>query len=344
MTRKAPSPPDLDEPGRRARWGRWVAKRAAALTFLVLPWSFVALLAPLHWALEDLDAFRFQMLVADGVLVVGWAALALTGRVPLRKTLPPLAASALALALCLQPLLPLWTAGPAGSPGGEPFTVFSANVHTGNRDREALLASIREERPHVVFLLEVDEAWMEALEALRPDYPVCAAADLDRGNFGLAAFSRVEGSRIAMEEFRTDAPYNPTFACVTLPFGDGEVHCFGVHALPPVSTPYARSNEAFFDALAKRIAERGERAVVAGDFNRTPWSPTFRRFQEAADLTHGREGRGYLATWPRGVFFLRIPIDHVLATRDLLVAGFRVLPAGGSDHNPVVATIDWNAR
>ena len=34
-----------------------------------------------------------------------------------------------------------------------------------------------------------------------------------------------------------------------------------------------------------------------------------------------------------------IPIDHVLATGQIDIVSFRVLPAGGSDHNPVIAEI-----
>lgn len=38
-------------------------------------------------------------------------------------------------------------------------------------------------------------------------------------------------------------------------------------------------------------------------------------------------------TWPAGwPGFFRIPIDHVLITEDVAVAGFDVLPPAGSDH------------
>jgi len=56
---------------------------------------------------------------------------------------------------------------------------------------------------------------------------------------------------------------------------------------------------------------------------------------------HGRTSRRYgiRPTWPTFNRLFFTPLDHILATDNLVVTDFRTGPAIGSDHLPVQATI-----
>ncbi len=88
-----------------------------------------------------------------------------------------------------------------------------------------------------------------------------------------------------------------------------------------------------------------DRAIVAGDFNATPWSAPFRRLVAEGDLRNSQRGYGLELTFPTNLpVWLRIPIDHVLYTDGLEVVGRSVGDAAGSDHLPVVVDFQLVSR
>ncbi len=314
----------------------------AVLTVLVAAGHAALPLASLHWVLENAAEFRLHLLLLDGAFLFSWVVVAIAGRVPWKRALPFLGVAVASFLFCFLALAPLWLAWPpeAGE-GVSKLKVMSANVHTPNRDVDHLLALVEKERPHVLFLFEVDAWWRGALSSLNESYPVRVQADLDRGNFGIAAFCRVPGARGEARELGSGGVSTPATAHLVFSWEGRTLEAIGVHTLPPVSSSGARSNRLQLRALAERVASSRRPVILAGDFNRTPWSPAFRALLRAGALSHGRPGRGYLSTWPRGSFLFRLPIDHVLATGAFSILDFRRLPAGGSDHNPVAATLGF---
>jgi endonuclease/exonuclease/phosphatase (EEP) superfamily protein YafD len=93
-----------------------------------------------------------------------------------------------------------------------------------------------------------------------------------------------------------------------------------------------------FDRLAAAL-EPDRTAVVAGDFNTSPWSPDFRDLVAATGLRGAANGYGWNPTWPSWLWPARIPIDHVLVKGAVAVHGFRRGRYIGSDHFPVVADL-----
>ena len=92
----------------------------------------------------------------------------------------------------------------------------------------------------------------------------------------------------------------------------------------------------------------GESMIMAGDFNATldhesglgaTPSATLGKCHDAAKA---KDSAG-LGTWPTNVpELLATPIDHVMATTDYQVTGFRVITSEdktGSDHRPIVAQL-----
>ncbi|WP_127793870.1 endonuclease/exonuclease/phosphatase family protein [Agromyces sp. LHK192] len=126
---------------------------------------------------------------------------------------------------------------------------------------------------------------------------------------------------------------------------DGEgPRIVAVHAVAPIRWEL-RNWRSDLDFIAELCA--GDDVILAGDFNAT-LDHFAGRGVDGGDLGRCRDaalagGAAGLGTWPTDVPpFFGSPIDHVLATPNWEVAGFRVvgeLDAAGSDHRPIVTTL-----
>ena len=66
------------------------------------------------------------------------------------------------------------------------------------------------------------------------------------------------------------------------------------------------------------------------------WNDGYRPLAETGGLQNARDGHGVGPTWP-SILPIGVPIDHILATRDVALREFRVLHGVGSDHLPISA-------
>ena len=103
------------------------------------------------------------------------------------------------------------------------------------------------------------------------------------------------------------------------------------HAMTPVSPRGLQPRNTLLD-IAGEVAAGSESFILMGDFNLSPWTPTFR------DLPGKRAGDPRLSrTWPVPFGPFGIPIDHIMFSDDLELVETRVLEPIGSDHYPVLA-------
>ena len=90
---------------------------------------------------------------------------------------------------------------------------------------------------------------------------------------------------------------------------------------------------------------RSRHTIIAGDLNITRWSPWFEVLTGAGGLRDGQEGFGLQTTWPsRMGRWFGIAIDHTLVSSSIRVVNRTVGPNLGSDHYPVVTTVEFPAR
>ena len=122
-----------------------------------------------------------------------------------------------------------------------------------------------------------------------------------------------------------------------LAFGDGTVVVYGVHPPSPTNAEDTAHRDDVLARVGRAVAEETDPVIVVGDLNATPWSNGFRSLTGPGDLVNSLEGFGYGASWPtRLPAIARIPIDHVLHTRQLTVISRQLGPATeASDHRPV---------
>ncbi|MDH6225950.1 endonuclease/exonuclease/phosphatase (EEP) superfamily protein YafD [Streptomyces sp. MJP52] len=322
-------------------------RRGAART--VATWGSAALLtgtgAVTAFRVADADgptpvpqllAFLPWLLVPAGLGLLG----ALTARRPV------LAAWGAGLAA----LLTWYTVPPGGDRPAEGPEVAGLRVLTANlqfgRAADALVETVRRERPDLVFVQECDPACLDALtSALAATHPHLRAVPGD-GPAGSAIVSRLPL-----------APADPVPAGMGQPGAVAEVDGHRVrlqlaHPAPP--TPgrlgawrkeleelrrWARAHRPAGDHGA---AGEGTPVILAGDFNASRDHAAFRRLLDDGRLADAAAlaGAARTASWPvTGRPVPGVQIDHVLVSPRFTARDARFLTMEGSDHRAVLVTL-----
>jgi endonuclease/exonuclease/phosphatase (EEP) superfamily protein YafD len=244
------------------------------------------------------------------------------------------AAAALGAALAFAPVVPWYLPPEARAEGSSApaVKVFVSNVYYRNFQHKKLIRLVEEEQPDMIGLVEVTPHWQRKLRALYAGYPYHLEQP-DENYAGVALYSRlpISGARVLQ---LGDSHLAAVEATVATP--GGPVRILIVHPSSPVSQYNFEVRNRQLRELAAYVRAAPHPLVVAGDFNLTMWNRHYRPLVDVAELHNAREGHGIAATWPAG-WPLGVPIDHVLATRDVHLRNFRVLRAFGSDHLPIVA-------
>ncbi len=251
-----------------------------------------------------------------------------------RRLVPAVACFALA-ALALAPVVPWYFgADPGADDPARPWVrLLVSNIHHSNRGHEQLLDLVERENPDVIGLLEVNARWLRRLKPLRERYPHHYEVPGEL-HVGLALYSRLplEDAR----ELRLPGNGSTPAIVATLAAPGGDVEIVLAHPMSPVGAQYIRQRNMQVAALAKHAAAAQLPLVLAGDLNLTMWNDAYRPLVEVGGLRNARKGHGISPSWP-ALGPIGVPIDHILATHDVGLRNFRVLPGIGSDHYPVTA-------
>ncbi|RUV08874.1 AP endonuclease [Mesorhizobium sp. M7A.T.Ca.TU.009.01.3.1] len=209
------------------------------------------------------------------------------------------------------------------------FRLLQINVRFNNPTPFELLAVIRNTKADVVTLEEVNDQWVEELASLDDLYPhkiLCGVRPID----GVAIFSR--------RSFDATRPPtcigNTSFAAASINFNGKTVSVAAVHLKWP--WPFPQRDQ--IEALAPEIGRLGANALLAGDFNATPWSAATGRIAKAGELTLvpsvGPTWSPY--SLPSLLRFAGLPIDQLLQKGKVVVRSVRKIEAPGSDHSALI--------
>lgn len=284
----------------------------------------------LSWILDLAAHFR-PHLVAIGFV---WLFLAIFQRRPVAAI-----ACAAILAINAAPIIPYVTAqARPDDEGGSALRVMTYNMHGRTTQRAAFLEFVHAEQPDIILLTEVPNYYDWLVDSLGADYPHRVDGNSGRPH-DLMVFSRWP-----VASFQIDRSVDrglPVLAADLCEDGAQEasrcVRLVALHAIAPFGAR-AEMHDAQF-ALATRLLASAPpgRAILAGDFNMTPWAPDFRRLIADTGLRDAALGRSVTATWLSRQPMVGIAIDHVLASPQIGVRDYLVGPDLGSDHLPVVA-------
>lgn len=297
-----------------------LAVAGAALTVPLV----LGFLGRLHPLFDSLSHFRLHLAVA--VAAAGLLLLAAPGW---RGNGAAMVALALAAAF-----VTLWPAlrNPGAAELPQPaYTLLQMNLRFDNPRPELVLALLDREKPDVVTLEEVSEAWVARLAATEAAYPhrvVCPS----ESHVGSVAIL----SRLPFTDPRPRCTRGGSLAVATIDFDGRPAEVAALHLVWP--WPFGQDRQVARLAPSL-LAEIGPRAVLAGDFNATPWSASVRAVAAAGGLRLAQwVGPSYLdrrmPAWLRPLAGL--PIDHVMTKGDIVAGRTKRLPAAGSDHLPVL--------
>jgi len=306
--------------------------------------TIVGTLLPLNksklWFVRDQVNFRAYYLVGNIFLLVGICILNNILSIP---TLILLAGHAFCIFICIRSIKPYLFFSPTSiqsathSDSGIPLKILIFNVLQDNDEYDKFLKLADTENPHIILLLETDEAWENALSPLENEYPH-TIKEIRDDTYGIYFMSRVPFIEKKLNHFVSDDI--PSIEAL-IKVGAHNLRIFGLHPEPPLPgeawTSMPKNLEMLSAANRITAEPRAELDIVIGDLNDVGWSLSAKKFKEITGLKDPREGRGFYATFPTYLPF-RIPIDHVFCSPKLKLIDFRTLENIGSDHFPVCVT------
>jgi endonuclease/exonuclease/phosphatase (EEP) superfamily protein YafD len=282
----------------------------APLLLAAVPWGWFAIrdLGP------GMDPIAVGLPVGATVLAVATLALAMLSD-RMRFALVSLSLVTLAAVVVLAPRLPRSAPAPL-----VPFRLVSANTYQGNPDPRAAARALVAASPDVLVAVETPVVLQSALQA-----ELIGLEHVQRS--GLNVFSRwplgepdaipsiATSSAIRVEVDRPDAPFV----------------LYVVHLPNPLHEVSFREHASLVEALL-RAAQRERRPVVlAGDFNMSDRSTSYRMLDAAMRDAMRTSLAG--STYQLGLWrLLQLRIDHVFVSAETCSAGAGTFGVPGSDH------------
>lgn len=209
--------------------------------------------------------------------------------------------------------------------------IFAANVLQDNRQYEMLLNQIKNSDPDIIFLLETNEAWANAMKKLEKEYTYTLLAPQEN-TYGLLFYSRLKLENPSIKYLvKQELPSIDTI--VELPSGN-KFQLWGLHPEPPVpgENLYSTAKDKELMKVALKAKECKLPCIVFGDLNDVAWSHTTELFRKTSELLDPRRGRGFYSTFSAHHWFIRYPLDYIFCSREFSLVHMQRMPKNGSDH------------
>ncbi|THD82668.1 MAG: endonuclease [Phenylobacterium sp.] len=225
---------------------------------------------------------------------------------------------------------------PAGHPGQ--LKIIQFNVWDRDTDPTRTVDWIVAQRPDIVILEETTPAFRRLMEAKTGWRPACRDCEV-------MIYSRLPPRPLPVPSLEGPSP--GPLAHVAFDDALGSFPVVGVHYAWPTDADDQQKQETRLAAVLDTLPR--DRAILAGDFNSTPWSYSRRRWDARFGLI--RRDRA-LFSWPAGTSIWPhvtppvpiLAIDHVYAGPGWATVSVERGPKLGSDHYPVVAILAPVAR
>jgi endonuclease/exonuclease/phosphatase (EEP) superfamily protein YafD len=237
----------------------------------------------------------------------------------------------LGLSRCCAPPPPPAQAGVTkAAVGGHtaPLTLLAFNTWDALHEYRPIARYLASAPADVVILLEFEGAKRPLLAELKSTYPFQMAC-VNKEECSLALLSRLPLADAGVGRIQT---HGPDFIWARL---GSSVTIVGTHVHRPSQNPWRHVQQ--MTDLTDFLRRIDGPVVVAGDFNNSLWSSTFRRLRNATGLVPTSL---MTSTWPAWPLPLpQVALDHILASSELAVLATGTGPPLGSDHLPVWAQL-----
>lgn len=238
-------------------------------------------------------------------------------------------------------IMPLYAGSRGGAGAGAPsMRVMSFNLQSQNDEYARVIEYIESIDADIVLLHEASRPWEAAVESADLGYEIIMPRtdDLVFASLVLVKGSGVLGVSYGFGETQARG-VEVTF---TPPAWPEPVKVLAAHPLAPWGERRAKIRDAQIGFAADWAEDQNGSFMVAGDLNATPWSAPFRALAGTNGLRNSQIGFGIQPSFPAGISFFRVPIDHLLHSETLVVSDRRLGPAMGSDHFPLVVDLQHN--
>ncbi|WP_026481176.1 endonuclease/exonuclease/phosphatase family protein [Ahrensia sp. 13_GOM-1096m] len=315
-----------------------------SIAVICLLTSTVPLLPIGHGAVRAFDFPRLQIATLSGVtFLIALIVLPYTfssGIVFL------LLVAALALQLTkIAKFSPLWRRVVCNFDGNEAevstINLMVSNVKMGNRDYGRLIHLIKQRNPDIALLIEVDNAWMEALSDIVQEYKynVSCPSETSYGMLIVSKYPLISSQINYLLKSEV-----PSFDIVMEHDSGDQFRLIALHPEPPVLTKDTVGRDGEISIVAKKVRNYDGPLIVAGDLNDVAWSRTTRRFMRVSRLLDPREGRGMYNTFDARYIFIRWPLDHIFHSGHFKIIHMERMPKIGSDHFPMFYKLALDAK
>jgi endonuclease/exonuclease/phosphatase (EEP) superfamily protein YafD len=305
------------------------------ITAFFIASSYIPLIKLDHWSIRIFDYPRFQKLIIHLLLILGWILFAT------RDSQPWLWIGLLAIGVVYLSVQ-VW-----------PYTFFAkkmikkvpfemergvhliiANVYQYNRAYSKTLKLIADRDPDLVFLVETDQAWADALIPLHDHYPDRILVPLEN-TYGMVLYSKLPIIKHQIHHLIDEEI--PSIE-LDIKLKNGQIiTIYAIHPTPPVpgESPTSTDRDAEILLVGKKSKANPKPSLVIGDLNDVAWSYTTSLFLKTSELADPRRGRGFFSTFHAKVPLFRWPLDHVFLSSHFGLSAIHVLPGIGSDHFPI---------
>jgi endonuclease/exonuclease/phosphatase (EEP) superfamily protein YafD len=215
--------------------------------------------------------------------------------------------------------------------------VFHMNVWQPNTAYASAIARALDSDADVISVQEVAPVWAEALvQGLGARYPFMHIEPRENC-YGIALFSR-----IPFQEVRTITLDGTPMIEAVLKRADRPVRLLAVHATSPISYAHFQRRNRQLEEVARHRGQDDTATVVVGDLNTVPWDRAFRRLCARAGLRSTTPATQ--RTWPSVGPLALIPLDHLLISPGITLAGLRTVHIAGSDHKGLLAELNISSH
>lgn len=221
---------------------------------------------------------------------------------------------------------------------GDQLRVMFYNYWIANEKYSEVADQINRIDPDIVIMAEMTGESYEQVDSLLPQY-IYSSHYADEYKFlDFATFSKEAVSA----EIDFHGSRGVPSIVLESDLGGFPVKLVGVHTSAPLEGIYLKSRDTHMQELAEYVNSIMLPVIVVGDFNATPFTPSFRQFVRDSGLYEARLGRGLDVSWPSFLpHLMRIPIDHALVSRGVQINDFWLGESTGSDHYPVIIDVSF---
>ncbi len=211
--------------------------------------------------------------------------------------------------------------------------LMTVNVYQENTEYSLALQRIKETQPDVVFLLETNQAWMDAMQPLKEEFPHFIEVPIEN-TYGLLFYSKIP---FIHHEVNYLIDKDIPSIMVDLNLNEHIVRLFGIHPTPPVpqENPESTERDAEILLVGKKAKAFDGPSIVFGDLNDVAWSHTTRLFLRISEMLDPRIGRGMYNTFHAHYPLMKWPLDHFFVSSHFRLINLKVEKGVGSDHFPI---------